>query len=268
MARLPLHYQGAAVGQLLVCPRRGEADLGPTDRRLLADLAQQAGVAVHGVRLMDELREVNADLRRSRERLVLAREEERRRIRRDLHDDLAPTLAGLALGADAVADLVPTRPDRAQALARELHGQIREAVGGIRRLVHDLRPPTLDEYGLLAAIRERAAMLGAGGAPAIAVEAPADLPPLPAAVEVAAYRIAQEALMNAVKHAAGAPLHRPRSTVARRQPEIHDDGRGLPRAPAGCRPRLDARARRGAGRDARRRGGGRRRDAGARRALP
>ena len=197
----PLQYQGAIVGRLLVCPRRGETELSLADRRLLGELAQQAGAAVHGVRLMDELRRLNADLQRSRERLVLAREEERQRIRRDLHDDLAPTLAGLALDADTIADLVALHPERAQARARTLNVQIRAAVGGIRQLVHDLRPPTLDEYGLLAAVRERAAQLGAAGRPTMRVEAPDLLPPLPAAVEVAAYRIVQEALMNVLKHA-------------------------------------------------------------------
>jgi signal transduction histidine kinase len=197
----PLQYQGAVVGRLLVCPRRGEIELSPVDRRLLGELAQQAGAAVHGVSLMDELQRLNADLQWSREQLVLAREEERRRIRRDLHDDLAPTLAGLALDADTVAELVPRHPERAQTLARRLNVQIREAVGGIRRLVHNLRPPTLDEYGLLAALHERAAQLSVGEHLTITIDAPERLPPLPAAVEVAAYRIVQEALMNVVKHA-------------------------------------------------------------------
>jgi signal transduction histidine kinase len=152
---------------------------------------------------MDELRQLNAGLRRSRERLVLAREEERRRIRRDLHDDLAPTLAGLALDADTVAELVPSQPARAEALARTLNEQIRAAVGVIRQLVHDLRPPALDEYGLLAALRQRAQQLSAGGQLTVVVEAPERLPVLPAAVEVAAYRIVQEALMNILRHAEG-----------------------------------------------------------------
>jgi len=67
----------------LVSPRRGESALSLADRRLLADLAQQAGVAVHGVRLMADLQLLTTDLQRSRERLVLAREEERRRLRRE-----------------------------------------------------------------------------------------------------------------------------------------------------------------------------------------
>ncbi len=158
----PLINQGATVGNLLVSPRRGDAGLNAADRALLTDLALQAGVAIHGVRLLN-------DLQQSRERLVLAREEERRRLRRDLHDDLAPTLAGLSLRAGAISDLILTDPIKAQGLADGLVSAIRDAVGDIRRLVYDLRPPALDDLGLLGAIRERAAdySLGSAGAPGL-----------------------------------------------------------------------------------------------------
>jgi signal transduction histidine kinase len=99
---------------------------------------------------------LTADLQRSRERLVLAREEERRRLRRDLHDDLGPTLASLGLAASTVADLIPKNPTAATKLVKELESQMRATVGNVRRLVYDLRPPTLDELGLLPAVRERA----------------------------------------------------------------------------------------------------------------
>jgi len=216
----PLVYQGATVGQLWVSPRRGDAVLSTTDRRLLADLAQQAGVAVHGVGLM-------ADLQRSRESLVLAREEERRRLRRDLHDDLAPTLAGLALTAGTAASLISTDPEKAAALVRELDQAIRAAVGDIRRLVYDLRPPALDELGLVGAIQERAAQYN-GDSLRVRVDAD-ELPTLPAAVEVAAYRIVQEALMNAVRHAGAQHCHI-RLALAEDglRLDITDDGAGLP----------------------------------------
>jgi signal transduction histidine kinase len=244
---VPLVYQGEPVGRLLVSPRAPGEAWSPADRRLLDDLAHHAGVAVHGVRLTRDLKRLTADLQRSRERLVLAREEERRRLRRDLHDDLAPTLASLGLTAVTAADLIPTDPAAAGDLVRELHAAIRAAVGDIRRLVYDLRPPTLDELGLVAAVRERAEQYSghrghgrAGGEPAspdgleVTVEAPRCLPPLPAAVEVAAYRIVQEALMNVSRHA------RARTCVVRlalaetdggaRQllVEVTDDGVGLP----------------------------------------
>jgi len=226
----PLAYGGEMLGELRVSPRRGEATLAPADRHLLDDLAQQAGVAVQGVRLMAELRRATEDLQHSRERLVLAREEERRRIRRDLHDDLAPTLAGLALKARTISDLLPDDPAKAAPLAHGLHAAMREAVGGIRRLVYDLRPPALDELGLLGAIRERAAQFSTQHADEprlwVIVDAPPALPPLPAAVEVAAFRIVQEALMNVARHAHARTCRVRLALDATLEIEITDDGAG------------------------------------------
>jgi signal transduction histidine kinase len=227
--RLPLSYQGETVGELLLGARAPDEEFSAADRRLLNDLAHHAGVAVHGVRVM-------ADLRRSRERLVLAREEERRRLRRDLHDELAPTLAALGLAAATVGELIPADPKKAVDLNAELQEEIRSSVGEVRRLVYDLRPPTLDELGLAEAIRQRAARYNASeenGGLRITVEASGLLAELPAAVEVAAYRIVQEALMNVVRHA-GADA----CTVRLACPEgrmldieITDDGVGLPESP-------------------------------------
>jgi len=218
----PIIYQGGAVGRLLVCPRRGDAGLSSADRALLADLAQQAGPAIHGLRLL-------ADLQQSREQLVLAREEERRRLRRNLHDDLAPMLAGLSLRAGSIADLIATDPARAVAQADSLDAAIRDAVGSIRRLVYDLRPAALDELGLLGAIQERALDYGSGSGLRVSVNAPETLPPLPAAVEVAVYRIVQEGLMNVAKHAAAGHCHiRLSAGEGCLTVEIEDDGQGLP----------------------------------------
>jgi signal transduction histidine kinase len=192
---LPLTYQAEPVGQLLLAPRQRGDTFTPTDRRLLEDLARQIGVAAHAVQL-------TYDLQKSRERLVLAREEERRRLRRDLHDGLGPTLAALALKASAVAEQIPDAPEAASALAGELTGDLRATIGEIRRLVYALRPPVLDELGLLAALRECAERYrDVAGAPTMTLTLPASLPPLPAAVEVAALRITQEALTNTVRHA-------------------------------------------------------------------
>jgi signal transduction histidine kinase len=149
MLRLPLIYQHEHVGELHLGPRSPGETFSPADRRLLEDVARQAGVAAHAVRL-------TAELQRSRERLVSAREEERRRLRRDLHDELAPTLAALGLTAATARDRSKEDPTTA-ALLDELYAGLRGAVGEIRRLVYELRPPALDELGLVAALRERAA---------------------------------------------------------------------------------------------------------------
>jgi signal transduction histidine kinase len=219
---MPLIHQGETLGFLVLGPRAPNEAFSSTDLRVLDDLAPQVGVAVHAARL-------TADLQRSRERLVLAREEERRRLRRDLHDDLAPTLATLGLTASTAADLIPTNPGTATALVKELRTEIRATVGNIRRLVYDLRPPTLDELGLLAAVRERAAQYS--NAPDgfhVTVDAPAELPALPAAVEVAAYRIAQEALENVSKHSQARQCTIRFANHNRLEIEITDDGIGLP----------------------------------------
>jgi signal transduction histidine kinase len=228
---LPLSYGGESVGEFLLTPRAPGESFSAADRRLLDGLAHHAGVAVHGVRVM-------ADLRRSRERLVLAREEERRRLRRDLHDELAPTLAALGLSAATVGELIPTDPKGAAFANEKLQTVIRATVGDVRRLVYDLRPPALDELGLIEAIRERASRYGAQeGGVRVTVEAPDELPHLPAAVEVAAYRIVQEALTNVSRHArASACTVRLACTESPSRAltvEVTDDGVGLPERPKG-----------------------------------
>jgi two-component system, NarL family, sensor kinase len=189
-----LAFQGERVGDLVVEERAPGEPFGAADRRLLNDLAGHAGAAVHAIRL-------TADLQHSRERLVLAREEERRRIRRDLHDGLGPALAGAVLQADAARDLIVKEPEAADALLGSLREGLQAAVADIRALVYALRPPALDELGLVPALHEQAARLNAtGSGPRISIDGPDELPDLPAAVEVAAYRIAVEAITNAVRH--------------------------------------------------------------------
>lgn len=160
---------------------------------VLDDLARQVGIAAHAVRL-------TADLQQSRERLVTAREEERRRLRRDLHDGLGPALASITLKLDAARNLLTRDPFAADALLVDLKKQTQGAVADIRRLVYELRPPSLDELGLVSALREQAEQYTDDGLN-ITIDAPEPLPALAAAVEVATYRIVQEAMTNVVRHA-------------------------------------------------------------------
>lgn len=199
-ARVPLVAQTEQVGDLWLAARAPGDSLTPADLRLLHDLAPQIAVAVQAVRLTAELRHLTTDLQQSRTQLITAREEERRRIRRDLHDGLGPTLASLTFKIDAARNLLTQDSKRADRLLEEVRDQTQETLAQIRRLVYDLRPPALDELGLLSALREQAASYQHQGLQ-ILIEAPECLPPLPAAVEVAAYRIAQEALTNVVRHA-------------------------------------------------------------------
>jgi signal transduction histidine kinase len=227
--RLPLVYGGERVGRLALGARPGEESFAPADRRLLDDLVRQVGVAVHAVRQTEEALRLSADLQRSRERLVTAREEERRRLRRDLHDELGPQLASLTMRAEAARDLIPNDSARADEVLADLTEQAQAAVADVRRLVYALRPPALDALGLVGALRSHASHHENGGL-RIAIEAPEQLPPLPAAVEVAAYRIALEALNNVTRHA-GARNCTIRlaldETSCALCLEIVDDGRGI-----------------------------------------
>ena len=218
----PMVYQGDAIGRLLVSPRAGSNDFSAADRRLLADLARQAGVAAHAV-------QVTGALQRSRAELVTAREEERRRLRRDLHDGLGPALAGVTLGLHAAQTTVRLDPGGAVELLAQLEGQVEQAVGDIRRLVYGLRPPALDEFGLVRAVQQHANHLdGTPGGLVIAVETPPEgLGGLPAAVEVAAYRIATEALTNVVRHAAASRCTVRMSRNHGLELEVADDGIGI-----------------------------------------
>jgi len=190
LEQIDLPFGGEVEGSLAVEPRNGEAALGEEDRRLLADLARQVGVAVHAVAM-------GAALQRSREELVGALEEERRRMRRDLHDGLGPALTGVTLQLDVLVNVIHADPAAAAAMATELRKEVKDAIAEIRRIVNDLRPPALDELGLLGALREHAGRLGRDMIMAIEAD---DLPTLPAAVEVAGYRIATEAMTNVARH--------------------------------------------------------------------
>ena len=220
LVAFPLTYSHESIGQLHVASReRGEV-FTAGERRLLADIARQAGVAAHAARLTN-------DLQRSRERLVATREEERRRLRRDLHDGLGPQLASQTLTLTAASQLMREKPEEAAALLAEAIRHAQDAVNDIRRVVYELRPPALDDLGLPGALRAQVAEYGASGLN-FGLCLPDTLPPLPAAVEVACYRIAQEALTNVVKHARAQHCWLALTVSEILTLEVTDDGAGLP----------------------------------------
>ena len=223
-----LEHEGQRIGFMVVGVRAGEDALGPADRQVLQILAAPVAVAVHAVLLSQELQ-------RSRERLVAAREEERRRLRRDLHDGLGPVLTAVTLKADAARSALVTAPDRADGLLGELRGDAKQAIADLRRVVEDLRPTALDELGLLGALSQQVDRFARQGL-SITLDAPPALPALPAAVEVAAYRICTEALTNIARHA---HAHYVSITVAIDGElclAVHDDGTASTANGDGWRP--------------------------------
>jgi signal transduction histidine kinase len=223
-ATVVLAVGGTTVGRLRVEVDAGHDPFGPGDRRLLEDVGSQVGALVQAV-------VANRDLQRTRQRLVATREEERRRLRRDLHDGLGPSLASMAMRLEAAEDLIRDDPDGAAALVGRLSDQAREEIGEVRRLVEGLRPPALDQLGLVSALQQRADPAGDGRGPVRVpwtVEATGDLEPLPAGVEVAAYRIVEEAVNNAQRHSGATRCHvRLTRAGGSLHVEVRDDGAGL-----------------------------------------
>ena len=212
------------MGELLVAQRDPGVPFTGVEHRLLEDLARHAGVATHAVQL-------TSDLRRAQRRLVHVVEEERRRLRRDLHDGIGPTLAGQVLRAGAARRLLPCDLAGADALLAQLEMDLKQVIADLRAIVHNLRPPVLDELGLDGAIQASVVRLGVSSGVAFEVLVGCkQVPTLPAAVEVAALRIVQEALANVVRHAR-AQTCRVRVKVEPRnilEIEVVDDGVGLP----------------------------------------
>ncbi|WP_224276391.1 sensor histidine kinase [Nocardioides lacusdianchii] len=193
---LPLRLGEDEVGEVVVGLRAGDLGLSRADEDVLRIMAPLLAQTLRA-------RQMSADLQRSREAVVAAVEEERRRLRRDLHDGLGPTLSGVAFATDAARNQVRSDPDKADELLVQLRSDTAHAITEIRRLVEGLRPPALDELGLEGAVRQHASTLhSSAGLPLpVSVSVPTALPALSAATEVAAYRIVVEALTNVARHA-------------------------------------------------------------------
>lgn len=218
----PLIYHGQEIGKLLVSPRSPNEALNPADRLLLENVARQASNVVYASRLTD-------DLQTSRQEILTTREEERRRLRRDLHDGLVPALATLTLQAEVAREWLGMDTEKCEALLQEIIEGSQTTLSDIRRIVYALRPPALDDLGLVSAIREQANRYTANDL-LITVDAPESLPPLPAAVEVATYRIVQEALTNVTRHARARTCSVCLRVGGEVDLQITDDGVGIPTA--------------------------------------
>ena len=214
---LRLSAYGNSVGTLAYRP--AATPLRDRDRQLLEDLGGHLGGVLHVLQLTD-------DVQLARERLVLSREEERRRLRRDLHDGVGPALAAHLLRLDAIAGTVEHHTD-ASIQVEHLRGELKATVLEVRRVVEGLRPPALDELGLAGALTSATARLSAGAALSVDVQI-APLPELPAAMEVATFRIATEAVTNALRHSQASTCQVEIGvTDGVLRVCIRDDGRGI-----------------------------------------
>ena len=212
-----LRYRGQTVGAMNLGPGVQWPRTG-SQGRLLADLARQAAVAANAVIQ-------SAELERSRSRLLAARAEERRRLRRDLHDGLGPALAAQTLKAGAARMAILSDLDRADALLREIERDGQATMSEVRRLVHALRPPALDELGLAGALRQVASSLS-GPSLHMVLDLPDQLPTLSSEVEAATLRIAQEALANVQRHAEAAECRLSLTIDGDLHLTVEDDGVG------------------------------------------
>ena len=217
--------QDGTIGELVVARRTPHEPFRRHEMEALQGIARHVAVLASNVALTEQLLV-------SRRHLVTAREEERRRIRRDLHDGLGPTLASVCLGLGAACERIGNDTDLGS-LLNQLEDELHAAVDEIRRLVYDLRPPALDELGLVGAVRDHVATLAARSTDAttpVKLEVNGSLisDQLPAAVEVAAYRIALEAITNVARHAVADHCWiRFDTSVDTLHVEVEDDGRGM-----------------------------------------
>ncbi|MDX6276132.1 MAG: hypothetical protein QOJ72_260 [Nocardioidaceae bacterium] len=219
---LPLQLGGDDVGEMVVGLRAGDMSLAAGDEQVLRIVAPLLAQTLRAQALATELIE-------SRGAAIAAIEDERRRLRRDLHDGLGPTLTGVAFATDAARNQLQSDPARADALLERLRGDTTSAIAEVRRLVEGLRPPALDELGLVGALRQQTSALHTEGGSALSVtiSAPNRLPDMSAAVEVTAYRVIVEALTNVARHA-GATAARVELSVDGEalRLTVQDDGRG------------------------------------------
>lgn len=214
--RLPLQFAGSEVGILLVGERPGGTTLGRSGQRVLEAVAPLIAAVLHAVQVAEELRG-------QQERVVAATQAERVRLRQELHDGLGPALTGIGLSLEALAGRVPTGSEE---LVTRLRTEVAGSLEETRRIIDDLRPSALDDGDLASALRRRADQFRSSGL-RVDVQIDDDLPPLPAAVAAATFRIAEEAMTNVIRHSGGSRLRLALQVAGDAVVlEVEDDGRG------------------------------------------
>ncbi len=172
------------------------------DIELMTAVADQISVAIENARLFEAVNRQRSRLRALSSQLVEAEETERRRLSRELHDQVGQNLTAMGINLNIIRSLIPDaakgdvylRLDESQTL-------VEETTERIRNVMSDLRPPMLDDYGLLPTLRWYGEQLGVRTGLSVTVQSEEQIPSLPTAAENALFRITQEALTNVIKHA-------------------------------------------------------------------
>jgi signal transduction histidine kinase len=215
ITRVPLAYGQQSIGEIEVSARSGEA-LAPTDVRFLGEVAGFLAVAAEAIRVSDSLRQ-------AQHALETAHAEERRRVRRDLHDGIAPTLASVRLKLSALR-----RTSDGSGLLDDAIAQVSDTIREVRRIVDGLQPSVLEDLGLVPALQILVADVRQTADMRLALEAPPTMPELPADAANTAYRVVSEALANVMRHSrASACLVRVDHRAGMLEVEISDDGQGF-----------------------------------------
>jgi signal transduction histidine kinase len=192
---VPLVHSGMVLGELVLSVRAKGDTFGARDAALLSDLAQHMGVVAFALLMHNNLQQ-------ARQRLAHSREDERRKVQRDLHDGLGQQLGGLLLMLGVAQKQMAHKPDAVAPLLSDLQAMTTDIVSELRDMLAQLRPPLLQQYGFATGLRQLVSQ-SQQAVPNLCIHAHIcdGLPALPSPIEVAAYRIVQEALNNVLKHA-------------------------------------------------------------------
>jgi signal transduction histidine kinase len=217
-----VRHQEELLGALTVSKRSGES-LTPIERKLLDDLAHQAGLVLKNVGLTAELLARLEDLRASRQRLVMAQDQERRKLERNLHDGAQQILVAIKVKLGLAATLTDTDPDRARELVGQLKTDTDEALETLRDLARGIYPPLLADQGLVAALSAQ----GRKATLPVHVEGEG-IGRYPQDIEAAVYFCCLEALQNVQKYAGASSATITLSDAGSGLVfEVHDDGVGF-----------------------------------------